>query len=401
MVWGFSLLALLVGVGVAAAFSVRQIARVRKQHARQMQAIEATIKDKTLSLETMLDIIVGSASSNRNNITQMMQQLFEDTSTLAQNSANSLTIIANNMQESQGLVGQLADDMIELQTKAGTGAEVAASLNEALSEFRETSSRLGSIQTQMGSIQEKANAIKSVGQDAEMLALNAAIEAARAGEMGRGFAVVADSMKSLAKSSQAMTDEIQAVLDSSHEDINEITDSITNRSEVLLDKTHALVDTYHEVTGTIDTVGEHVEQLDHDFTQVQDVVHKETESTRTSMETLVRELTITANRTSGLEIVDLSPQQAKSQLDRFDYLIDVRRPDEYDDELGHIPGTELITLQTDFPERVKQFPKDKKYLFICRSGGRSTKAAQQALMQDIRDVSNLDGGMLAWRKAGY
>lgn len=401
MVWVSSILALVLGLFVGGAVANRRSAMQQKKQAEELVALQATIKDKTLSLETMLDIIVESATTNRNNITHMMQQLFDDTTTLAQNSASSLTVIANNMQESQGLVGQLAVDMTDLQTKAGTGAEVAASLNEALSEFQETSSRLGSIQTQMGSIQEKANAIKSVGQDAEMLALNAAIEAARAGEMGRGFAVVADSMKSLAKSSQSMTEEIQAVLDASHEDINEITDSITSRSEVLLEKTHALVDTYHKVTGTIDTVGEHVEQLDHDFTQVQDVVHKETESTRTSMETLVRELTITANRTSGLEIIDLPPEKAKAQLDRFDFLIDVRRPDEYNDELGHIPGTELITLQTDFPEKVKHLPKDKKYLFICRSGGRSTKAAQQALLNNIRDVSNLDGGMLAWRKAGY
>ncbi len=253
----------------------------------------------------------------------------------------------------------------------------------------------------MSTIQEKAKAISSIGQDAEMLALNAAIEAARAGEIGRGFAVVADSMESLAKSSQEMSQEIQEVMTSSYQDINSLTQAIHTGSNALIERSSLLVSTFSNVSESVSEMSDNISNLDVEFSNTLNVVTQETENTRTSMEGMIREFTVRANDGSGLEILDLSPQEAKAKLSQFDYLIDVRRPEEYTAELGRINGTKLITLQTEFPDAVKSLPKDKSYLFICRSGGRSMKAAQQALMHQIKDVSNLQGGMLAWRDAGF
>jgi rhodanese-related sulfurtransferase len=58
----------------------------------------------------------------------------------------------------------------------------------------------------------------------------------------------------------------------------------------------------------------------------------------------------------------------------------------------------LVTLQTDFKQEVKKLDPSKSYLFVCRSGGRSTKAAQMAINCGVKRVFNLDGGMLEWNK---
>ena len=44
--------------------------------------------------------------------------------------------------------------------------------------------------------------------------------------------------------------------------------------------------------------------------------------------------------------------------------------------------------------------KGRPVAFICRSGSRSAQASQIAVDGGVRDVINVDGGMLAWEGAG-
>jgi len=78
-------------------------------------------------------------------------------------------------------------------------------------------------------------------------------------------------------------------------------------------------------------------------------------------------------------------------------IVDVRRPDEFTAELGHIGGAELMVLDT-LPERLSELPKDQTIVFVCRSGGRSGKAAAFAREQGLKDVFNMKGGMLLWNE---
>jgi len=95
---------------------------------------------------------------------------------------------------------------------------------------------------------------------------------------------------------------------------------------------------------------------------------------------------------------DIDPVDLKSQLDLGAQiqLIDVRRPDEYVGELGHIKGARLITLETEFIDELKKFSSDLPIVFICRSGVRSGKAALFAEARGLVDVYNLKGGMISW-----
>ncbi|MBC1236422.1 rhodanese-like domain-containing protein [Nostoc sp. 2RC] len=79
-------------------------------------------------------------------------------------------------------------------------------------------------------------------------------------------------------------------------------------------------------------------------------------------------------------------------------LIDVREPAEY--ALEHIPGATLISLSKFDPRKVPQDP-DTKVIFYCRSGNRSTMAAQKLFDAGFTTVTHLEGGISAWKQAGY
>lgn len=93
-------------------------------------------------------------------------------------------------------------------------------------------------------------------------------------------------------------------------------------------------------------------------------------------------------------IYDISPNellQKKADV----VMVDVRQPEEYIGELGHVPGSSLVVLDT-LPEQLGTLPKDKTVVFICRSGARSAKATAFAKMNGFEEVFNMQGGMLLW-----
>ena len=77
-------------------------------------------------------------------------------------------------------------------------------------------------------------------------------------------------------------------------------------------------------------------------------------------------------------------------------IIDVRTEHEFNAELGHIDGAKRVTLGEELDHFLKNQDKNKKILFICRSGARSGKATLQALELGYNNVFNMEGGMLLW-----
>jgi rhodanese-related sulfurtransferase len=77
-------------------------------------------------------------------------------------------------------------------------------------------------------------------------------------------------------------------------------------------------------------------------------------------------------------------------------IIDVREVDEYRD--GHVAGAVLIPLGQ-VSDRVAEVPTDSPVYVICKSGGRSLRAAEWLIAQGV-DASNVVGGTMAWIGSG-
>lgn len=79
-------------------------------------------------------------------------------------------------------------------------------------------------------------------------------------------------------------------------------------------------------------------------------------------------------------------------------LIDVREPGEYASE--RIKGAKLMPLSQFNPAEIK-LSDDKTLVLYCQSSNRSRKAAQQMLDFGFSPVIHLQGGLNAWKQAGY
>ena len=98
------------------------------------------------------------------------------------------------------------------------------------------------------------------------------------------------------------------------------------------------------------------------------------------------------------KVAAISPQEAYHRLqeDAGTVIVDVRQPVET--RAGSVPGAVLIPL-TEFGRRMAELPRDRPILTICRSGHRSPVAARQ-LKRAGYQVTDVDGGTLAWEHAG-
>ena len=78
-------------------------------------------------------------------------------------------------------------------------------------------------------------------------------------------------------------------------------------------------------------------------------------------------------------------------------LIDVRRPEEFNNELGHVAGSKLVTLGPDLEDFLNSHNNREEFLvFICRSGARSGNATLLAREMGFKNVYNMTGGMIRW-----
>jgi glyoxylase-like metal-dependent hydrolase (beta-lactamase superfamily II)/rhodanese-related sulfurtransferase len=80
-------------------------------------------------------------------------------------------------------------------------------------------------------------------------------------------------------------------------------------------------------------------------------------------------------------------------------IVDVREADEFKGPLGHPRGAELVPLAR-LQEAARGWDREHPMVIVCRSGGRSGKAALLLEAQGFKRVASLRGGMTAWNEAG-
>lgn len=77
-------------------------------------------------------------------------------------------------------------------------------------------------------------------------------------------------------------------------------------------------------------------------------------------------------------------------------IIDVRTPDEV--KQGYIKGAQLFAdiNSADFDQKIAQLDPQKTYIVYCKSGARSSRAAQMMIDAGFTNVYNLKGGISNW-----
>lgn len=75
-------------------------------------------------------------------------------------------------------------------------------------------------------------------------------------------------------------------------------------------------------------------------------------------------------------------------------LVDVREPHEFTGELGHLPNAELVPLNGVL-QAAAGWAREAPLVLVCKSGGRSGKAAGALAQMGFKQLVNLSGGMLA------
>jgi rhodanese-related sulfurtransferase len=90
--------------------------------------------------------------------------------------------------------------------------------------------------------------------------------------------------------------------------------------------------------------------------------------------------------------LQIDAAEAKGRLDDDAILLDVREPHEW--AAGHAQGARHIPLGQ-LGQRQRELRAGRPIITVCRSGGRSARAASLLAGQG-REVANLRGGMRAW-----
>lgn len=95
-----------------------------------------------------------------------------------------------------------------------------------------------------------------------------------------------------------------------------------------------------------------------------------------------------------VENVDVT--RAQELLEEGALLLDVREDDEW--RAGRAPEARHVPLAS-VPDALDDLARERLIVCVCRSGGRSARAAQFLTEQGF-NVVNLDGGMTAWHAHG-
>ena len=100
-------------------------------------------------------------------------------------------------------------------------------------------------------------------------------------------------------------------------------------------------------------------------------------------------------------ITNVPASVAKELLNEGGHIfLDVRTAREY--KMGHIPGAIHIdrgllefTINNQVPD------KNARIVAYCKVGGRGSLAAYTLVRMGYKNITNIEGGWVAWEKAGY
>jgi sulfur dioxygenase len=95
---------------------------------------------------------------------------------------------------------------------------------------------------------------------------------------------------------------------------------------------------------------------------------------------------------------EIAPEWVAIHRDEV-HVLDVRAPGEFEGELGHLEGAQLIPLD-DLRARASEVATGKPVVVVCQTGKRSGMGAAILAKAGHTRVANIAGGMMRWRDLG-
>lgn len=352
-------------------------------------------------------------------ITQKLGKSSEETTRTVQKIKNTNVSLVDITQNQYEIVNRVFAEGEQIKTLLSESVNKAdnslAILNETVRNMETEFNRIEQSIHLFDNIKESTQSLNKVARHTKMLALNTAVLGGSLGIEGSGINIVADEMQGLVKSSEEASRHIEEVVDSARNNIQDIIKINRSHMQASLENTKTVEQALKALIvlfmGNAKTTSEHkpsvdsvitavgtIEQLAHQVTRIAEDTKSETEALNNEVEVSNQAVSDLVGVVTNIPIINLSPKQAFNQLPSF-RIIDVRRDDEFNDQLGHIAKAKLCTInETDFKNKLASLNKKMQYLFVCRSGGRSSRAARVAQTLGFPHIFNLDGGMLAWDK---
>lgn len=337
-------------------------------------------------------------SRGREALRDRIIEMSHSQSRLLEQSAGSAQALDEQTSQNIELARQAAEFAQGARDVAERGRETVETLSTSMEGLAEVRTELDAIAEFVGVVGKKSEAIYKIAFQSRLLAINVAIEAARAGSRGKAFAAVAQSVHDLASRSADAATEIQELVAAGAKSVRRVIDQTKERIDDTNRSTADASSAFDEIYTQVESIAEHVQQILDTGESQRKQAKQFAEALKSGSEDQAAQVSEMIGLVTGVKIEDLTPRQVANSKGLV--IIDVRRPDEFGDELGHIRDASLISLGPDFEERLCQLPRTRAYLFVCRRGGRSARAARIAQMAGFPRIFNLAGGMMRWCEEG-
>ena len=327
-----------------------------------------------------------------------INQIYLSTTETLKKSEESIPQVTEASDDNQKSFQNISNQIVALKQATINCNENFEKLSKSSSEFKNILIQVKEVQVLFESISEDIAKIESLSKSAQMISFNATLEAERAGEAGKGFTTIASSIRNLSIESQKLTTAIFDTLEQKKHHMHKLSSNVTQLISENTNVSDTILVEYHKLANNIDELKKSNDNSLEKFNNFSSIFDIFVNQAKTSLETVLKVLIDSIGIISGSSIKDLKPSEAFDLISEFN-VIDVRRPEEFNGDLGHVNGAKLLTLQDNYEIVLNEhLDKELPYLFICRSGGRSAKAARTAQMEGFKKVYNLSGGMLNWNE---
>ena len=99
-------------------------------------------------------------------------------------------------------------------------------------------------------------------------------------------------------------------------------------------------------------------------------------------------------------VKEIGPTTTQEWVKRGALLVDVREKEELEQLAYNVPNIINIPLSV-FEDRFNEVPKDREVIVVCKSGGRSLRAAGFLVNHGYTNVVNMEHGMIRWATKGF